>query len=67
MDELKLETGFTRKLVSGILERSIRKRYGYSIKLDLDKFNATIIDGKAHVTLSASAEMDAKQLSKMFE
>lgn len=66
MDEVKFETGMMKKIVAKLIQKSIRKKYGYDVRINLESFNATVIDGKAHVILSAEAELDAAALPVIF-
>lgn len=65
MDEMTISSEFTRKLVSKILEREIRKRTGIEVNIDLKPFNLKVSEegGKAHIELDAS--MKKEELAKL--
>ena len=67
MDELKIETSFTRKLIAKMLQKSIKKRYGYDISINLDSFHATVVGDVAHIQLSAEADIPTKEITKILE
>lgn len=67
MDELKLETTFTRRLIAKLLAKSIKKRYGYDISINLDSFHATVVGDTAHISLSAEADIPTKEITKILE
>lgn len=66
MDQLKLETKLTKLIIAKVLQKSIKKKYGYDINIELNDFNATVIDGEAKISLSANARMSADDLPKLF-
>lgn len=66
MDEVKFESELMRKIVAKLIRRSIRNKYGYDVKIDLESFNATVIDGIVHVSLNANAELESKALPTIF-
>ena len=65
MDEIRIESMFTKKLIAKLLEKSIAKKYGCTIKLKLDDFNMTVINGDAKVHLSAEAEIPKNEIERM--
>ncbi len=67
MDELKIETSFTRKLIARMLAKSIKKRYGYDISINLDSFHVTVVGDTAHIQLSADADIPTKEITKILE
>ena len=67
MDELKIETTFTRRLIAKLLAKSIKKRYGYDISINLDSFSVTVVGDVAHVSLSADADIPTKEITKIME
>ena len=65
-DELRIDSVFTKKIISTFLERSIKKRYGYDVKVKLNGFHATVIDNEARVHLDADAVIPKKEISRIF-
>lgn len=65
MDELKIGSGFLKGMISKLIKRAIKQKTGYEIDIQLNDFEATIIDGRAHVHLNVDAEMDKSQLLKI--
>lgn len=66
MDEVKFESSMMKKIVAKLIQKSIKNKYGYDVKINLKSFNATVIEGKAHVTLCADADLSASALPKVF-
>jgi len=45
----------------------LKKKLGYNIDIQLNEMDITIIDGKAHVHLSADAELEKNELMKIIK
>lgn len=67
MDEMKIVSKFTRWVSSEIIEFIIYKKTGYKTSIDLNEFNATVVDGKVHIHLSADAEIEKDELTKILK
>ena len=67
MDEMKIVSKFTRNLISKLIKMMLRKKLGYNVDIQLNEMNVTIIDGKAHVHLSADAELEKNELMKIIK
>lgn len=67
MDELKLNlsTRFMRNMVTKMLARSIKKKYGYQIDILLHELKIEAIDGKIFIHANVDAEMDKADFAKM--
>lgn len=60
MDEMKvkLSTKFMRGLVAKLIARTVRKKYGYKIDIQLNELNVEVINGKTHLHTSVDVELD---------
>ena len=69
MDELKLKlsTRFTRKMVSKMISRSIRKKYGYNIDIHLEDLDIESIDGETNVTANVELRFSNDELVRLLQ
>lgn len=62
MDEMRLVSKFTRRIISKMLKMLVHKKYGYSVDIQLNDVTTTITDGKTHLHLDVDAELDKNEL-----
>ena len=57
MDEmkLKLSTNFMKSIVSKLIEKSIYKKYGCKVNVQLDELDINIIDGETTINANVAA------------
>ncbi len=67
MDELKIVTGFSKKLLAHWMERWIRKKLKYDVEINLNELDATITEEKAKVHLSIDVEVGDGELKRLLE
>ena len=67
MDEMKIGSKFTTVIISKLAAFAIRKKFGYDIKLNLNKVDATVVDGKTHIHLDVGAELEKEELMKILK
>ena len=69
MDELKmrLTTRFMRNLVSKLISRSIHKKYGYKVDIQLNDLDVSIIDGETEINVNAKVKLDSKEFVKIIK
>lgn len=67
MDEMKITSKFTRNVISKIIKKVLKKKFGYDIDVQLDQLNATFINEKAHIRLSIDADLDQAELMKILK
>lgn len=67
MDELKmrLTTKFMRNLVSKLIARTIYKKYGYKIDIQLNDLDISIIDGETKLNTNVEVKLDSKEFMKI--
>ncbi len=57
MDEMKINSAFTKELDREICEECVKKKLGCEIDIQLNGLTAAITDGTAHVHLDVDAEL----------
>lgn len=68
MDEVKFKSDFATKLLSRFLVKRIKKSTGYDIDIKISDVYISIDDGdKAHLQISANAEINKDDLKKIVE
>lgn len=69
MDEMKvkLSTRFMRGFVAKLIARTIRKKYGYKIDIQLNELNVEVINGKVHLHTSVDVELDNGDLMNILK
>ena len=67
MDEMKLKltTKFMRGIVSKLIERSIYKKYGYRVNVQLNDLDISIIDGETTINTNVEAKISSEEFKKM--
>jgi len=67
MDEMRIVSKFTTKLVSKLVKMVLRKKFGYDVNIQLNEIRTTITDGKTHVHLDVDAELEKGELLKILK
>lgn len=69
MDELKmrLTTKFMRNLVSKLIARTIYKKLGYKIDIQLNDLDISVIDGETELNTNVSVKLDSKEFMKIIK
>lgn len=69
MDELKLviSTKFMRNLITKLLAKTIYKKTGYKIDIQINKIEANIRDEKVRLSIDADAEMSFDDLKNILK
>ena len=67
MDEMKLKltTKFMRGIVSKLIERSIYKKYGYRVNIQLNDLNISVVDGETTINTNVEAKISSEEFKKM--
>ena len=67
MDEmkLKLSTNFMKNIVSKLIEKSIYKKYGCKVNIQLDELDINIIDGETTINANVEAKINSDEFRKM--
>lgn len=67
MDELKLNlsTRFMRNIVTKMLAKAIKKKFGYEMDILLHELKVEAVDGRVFIHVNADAEMDKTDFAKL--
>ena len=67
MDEIKLKltTKFMRGIVSKLIERSIYKKYGYRVNIQLNDLDISVVDGETTINTNVEAKISSEEFKKM--
>ena len=67
MDEMKLKltTKFMRGIVSKLIERSIYKKYGYRVNVQLNDLDIRVVDGETTINTNVEAKISSEEFKKM--
>lgn len=67
MDEMVIRSLFAKKLLSRAIEKSLCKKTGIDVSINLGDTQIKIDDDKATVNLSCSFDIPKQQLAKFIE
>jgi hypothetical protein len=69
MDELKmrLTTKFMRNLVSKLIAKTIYKKLGYKIDIQLNDLDVSIVDGETRLNTNVEVKLDSKEFMKIIK
>lgn len=67
MDEMKIESKFTTAIVSKLVKKGVKKKFGYDIDVRLNNFRTTVLDEKTHVHLDVDLELSKEDLNKLLD
>ena len=65
--KLKLTSKLMRSVASKLIERYIRKKFGYKVNIQLDDLDINAIDGNVVIKVNAEATMDSKQFNEIMK
>lgn len=67
MDEMRIVSKFTRSIISKLVRKTLKKKTGYDVGVQVNELNVAIADGKAHVHLNIDAELNKEELMKILK
>ena len=62
---MKIESKFMTKIVSRIVRKLIKNKFGYDLHLQLNGLRTTILEDKAHVHLDVEMELTKDELNRL--
>lgn len=67
MDEIKLKltTKFMRGIVSKLIEKSIYKKYGCIVNVQLNDLDISIVDGETAINTNVEAKISSEEFKKI--
>ena len=63
--KLKLSSRLMRGIVAKMITRSIRKKYGYKVNIQLNDLDVNVIGGDAAIKVNAEVEIDNKEFMEI--
>lgn len=69
MDEMKLTltTKFMRGIVAKLVARSIYKKYGYKVDVQIDDLDISILDGDTDIHANVEVKMNSTEFMKLMK
>lgn len=67
MDELKIGSKLMKMILSRVLKRVVKTKFGYDADIRIEELNAVFTDGKAHIHINADADMEKEELMKLLK
>ena len=67
MDEMRIESKFTRGIASRLIKKAMRDKLGYNVDVQLNKFRPTVIEEKTHVHLDIELDLSKEELDKLLK
>lgn len=67
MDEMKmkLSTKFMRGIVAKLIARTIYKKYGYKVNIQLNELDVSIIDGETKISTNVEVKLNSGEFMKI--
>lgn len=67
MDEIKIGSKLMKMIISHLLKRTVKTKFGYDTDIHIEELNAVLIDGKAHIHINIDADMEKDELVKILK
>lgn len=69
MDELRmrLSTKFMKNMVSKIISKSVYKKTGYKVNVQLNKIDIEMVDGKIYLHADVDGEIENEEFMKIIK
>ncbi len=67
MDEMRIVSKFTRGIISKVVRKTLKKKTGYDVGVQVNELNVAITDGRAHIHLNVDAELNKEELMKILK
>lgn len=69
MDEMKvkLSTKFMRNIVAKLIARTIYKKYGYKVDIQLNDLDISVIDGETSVNTNVEIKLNSSEFMKLIK
>ena len=69
MDEMriKLTTNFMKGIASKLIARSIKKKYGYKVNVDIKDLDIWSIDGDTSISTNVEIKMNSSEFNKLMK
>lgn len=67
VDELRIRSDILKGLISRIVKKSVRKKIGADVDLQIHYFDIVIKDGRVKIDMSLEAETDMGTITKLID
>lgn len=69
MDEMKikLSTKFMRNFAAKLISRTIYKKLGYKIDIQLNDLDINVVDGEAYISTNVEAKINNDEFAKLIK
>lgn len=69
MDEmkLKLSTKFMRNIAAKLIARTIYKKTGYKVNIQLNELDVNVVDGEMYISTSIEARVNSNEFVKIMQ
>lgn len=69
MDEMKLtlRTRFMRNIVAKLISKTIEKKLGYKVKIQLNDLDVDIVGGETKISTSLELKVDSQEFKKIIK
>lgn len=69
MDEMKvnLSTKFMRGIVAKLISKSIYKKYGYKVNIQLNELNVNVVDGATRIHTNVEVQLNSDEFMKIMK
>lgn len=67
MDEMKvkLSTNFMRGIVSKVIAKAIKKKYGIKVDIQLNEIDISMINGETNINTNVEIKLDSDEFKKI--
>lgn len=65
MDEMKIKSAFTKRLISRFVQSMLRKKLGHDIAIQFNRIDALVLNGKVYIRVDVDAEIEKDEILKI--
>lgn len=65
MDEMRIKSAFLTNIIARIIERLIKEKFGYEMKMAIEEINASCKDGKCVAGVNLRVYMSENELKRL--
>lgn len=62
---MKIESRFLTGVISKVIRKTLRKKFGYDVNISLNNVKVTVNDGNANIHIDADAELEKSEIVKI--
>ena len=65
--KVKLSTRFMKGMVSKFIARTIQKKYGYKVDVQIHELDVSVIDGETDIKASVEVKLNSDEFKKIMK